>query len=63
MPVLNFLTQRYAYQDNMKKQDILKELKKWILRSYGKRCTDTSVGCPICDMWWHYDAVKHYMEV
>lgn len=32
-------------------------MKRYLERSYGKRCKTLSVGCPVCDIWLAYDRI------
>ncbi len=37
-----------------------KDLKKWIIKYYGKRCPDYEEDCPCCEAWKHYDWLIQY---
>jgi len=36
----------------------IKELERYLLEGYGKKCKDYSKGCPVCDAWKIFDKVK-----
>ena len=39
----------------MDKEELKKEVAKWITQEYGKRCRAYSFCCPCCEMWLAYD--------
>ena len=41
-----------------KQPKILKELKKYILKGYGKRCSEYVVMCGVCEAWRAYDTLN-----
>ena len=41
------------FKIHSKKQN--KNLEKWIIKNYGKRCPDYEKGCIICEKWKLFD--------
>ena len=41
---------------------ILKALKGWINRNYGKRCEERANGCFVCIAWEIYDLLYVYFD-
>jgi len=39
----------------MKQPTILKQLKTWIIKHYGKRCKQSAPLCVVCEVWRAYD--------
>jgi len=35
----------------MKKEELKKELEKYIKKNYGTKCKDFAIGCPCCLAW------------
>jgi hypothetical protein len=46
---------KQIYQLDREKKAMLKPLKKYILRGYGRRCKEFAWGCSTCDAWLAYD--------
>ena len=38
--------------------DLLKELKKTILKGFGKRCSDFHWACAVCDVWLAFSILE-----
>jgi len=39
-------------------KELLKELKKKLLKGYGKPCKEFRYGCPVCDVWMAYQILE-----
>jgi len=43
-------------------QVILRALKGWINRNYGKRCGERAKRCPTCLSWAIYDLLESFLD-
>lgn len=39
------------------------ELKKFIIKNYGKKCPDFNPFCAVCIMWHSYEIIKEGTEL
>ena len=42
-------------------KQILKSMKKYIIKGYGKRCPKLACKCPCCEAWIVYDLIKIWL--
>ena len=49
---------RKDFEQSKETVDILKKLKDYLTKQYGKRCITTTSGCITCIVWSHYDTFE-----